>query len=124
MSEVAEETKITEPLKDFKHIGSWHKKWVIPFGIGSLHIAGMITGCGIAQCYGVSMIDPNKTKEDLLKALSVIKSDGVGAIVCTLGHNFYSKEPSLLNLGFEKLSEYVNYKHSSSYMQRLYILKL
>ncbi len=120
------DTKEEKPLNQYKDIGSWHTGSVIPFGISSLTVRGMITGCGIAQCVGVANIDPDKTKEELLTAFKPLKDDGVGAIVCTLGQNYYTHEPKLLKLGFEFLSEYPNYRHGNdgAYKQRLYILKL
>ena len=115
-----------QEFKEYDAGGTWHQRYTITkFGC-ILNIAGLITGCGLAQIYGISNIDPNVTKEDFLKELEPLKKDGAGGLIATLGKSYYIHEDKLLKLGFELLSEYNNYRHSStgSYKQKLYLLKL
>lgn len=86
---------------------------------------GMITGCGLVQVYGVASINSTnfaEYKEVFDNIKSEYKDDGAGAILCTLGGDFYDKEKFILDLGFEMLREYHNYTHGPEYMQRLYCL--
>lgn len=116
-----------EPAK-FPYGGTWHPLKTKSIKNTAFTVAGMMTGCGIAQMHGVVQLCDNKgiTKEDLLNSLKDIKSDGVGGIIATLGAGYYNREPDLLKLGFELLSEYANYRHGSDgrYQQKCYMLKL
>ena len=95
----------------------------------TIEVKETIMGCGIAQCYGISNFNFD-SEEEVAKLFEEIKKEyrlsGVGAIMATLGEDYYNIEKYLFNLGFERLSEYSNYRHGASgnYKQTLYILKL
>jgi hypothetical protein len=114
-------------IKDYKDFGTWHTN--LPFitiGNTRLIVKGMITGCGIAQLHGVANLSANINPDEFREKFQDIRDNGVGAVICTLGQSYYASEDKLLNLGFEKLSEYSNYRHGQdgNYKQRLYIYKL
>lgn len=118
-------------MNNYEFGGSWHEKQEIPLNQYSLKFVGMITGCGLGQITGLRYlnIDNNLeiTKKEFISKFESIKNDGCGAVLCTLGEDHYSRlEEIILNLGFELISEYNNYRHSKdgNYKQRLYILKL
>ena len=102
-------------------IGTWHHTRHYDY----ITVTGTITGCGLAQMYGVVNLC-NMSKKSALKLLEAIKSDyrrdGAGGIVATLGAGYYNYEKQLLDFGFVMLKEYENYRHGSGYKQRLYIL--
>jgi hypothetical protein len=110
--------------------GVWHGSASGQINGALIQICGTITGCGLLQIYGISnMFDNDISKEDFLKQLAVIARSSdeemdAGSIIATLGKNHYHKEEKLLKLGFEKISEYINFRHDRTYKQRLYILKL
>ena len=118
-------------MEKYEFDGSWHPKEDINLNTYNLKFAGMMTGCGLGQITDLKWLALESnlkiTKEEFILKFSGIKGDGCGAILCTLGQNHYLElEQIILNLGFELISEYNNYKHSSfgNYKQRLYILKL
>lgn len=114
----------------------WHKKLVAEFPYTpesqythQLTFISTIMGCGIAQMSGSALMssNPKGAKKALQKALLKLKTDGVGAIICTLGEVYWNKhEPLVLDCGFTLLKEYSNYRHGKDgkYHQRLYILTL
>jgi len=105
--------------------GHWHGYKEFNLGAYSkLRISGAITGCGLGQLHGVIYLDNEAFINEFKKAVADFKRDGVGAFICTLGQSHYHREQSLLDLGFERISEYHNYRHGQAYMQRLYILKV
>lgn len=124
------ENKIEKPLSEYRDYGSWHSGGQVALNQYFLTLRGMITGCGIAQITGITYLNypdnKNITKEEFIKKFDKFKSEGIGGVLCTLGQNHYEHEKRLLNLGFELISEYANYRHGSSghYKQKLYILKL
>lgn len=132
MERAVEKAPIKEirPIEEFPYTGSWHKTYNIPLDYLSLTVTGTITGCGLAQMSGVTSLNHNSnrniTKENFIKKFNKIKQDGAGGIICTLGDGHLHNESRLLELGFEKLSKYANYRHGKSgfYKQTLYILKL
>ena len=125
------EEKISQDLKKYDSEGIWHQKTTILLNQYSIDFAGMFTGCGLGQIRNVTIFsnsaNQNISKEELLKKFENLKKNGVGAVVCTLGQGYWNKyEVNLLKIGFEKISEYSNYRHGTdgAYKQRLYILKL
>jgi len=118
--------KTVYPIIDYAANGHWHKRRTIIVGNTSLNFAGTITGCGLGQLQNVSSLGDTVTKKELLTALSALRPDGVGAVVCTLGQSYFSCEANLIRLGFTKIEEYPNYRHDQDggYKQRLYMLKL
>lgn len=122
-----EAVKERKPLTEYDGNGSWHSRLVIDLPGGyKLTVVGTITGCGLAQVHGIIYLPTTLTKEELVKSLKPIKDNGAGAVLATLGQNYYHLEPRLLELGFVRISEYANYRHGSdgNYKQRLYILTL
>ncbi len=121
--QVKEEPLLQEPIREMG--GGWHGYQEIPLGAYSkLRISGAITGCGLGQLHGVIYLDNDASINEFKKAVAEFKRNGVGAFICTLGQSHYRREQSLLDLGFERISEYHNYRHGNTYMQRLYILKV
>lgn len=114
------------PIVDYAAQGTWHGKRTIIVGNTTLNFAGVIMGCGLGQLQNVSTLSDTVTKEQFIKALSPLKPAGVGAVISTLGQNYFSREPYLLSLGFTRMEEYPNYQHGQDgrYTQRIYILKL
>lgn len=106
--------------------GRWHKKRT--YGGGYLTVTGAVTGCGLAQMYGVSSYTLDSLKKELVKISADYKEDGAGGIICTLGQPYYTKgaryEQMLLDAGFELLTEYDNHRHGRGYKQRIYIYKI
>lgn len=120
------EEKEKNNIETFQHKGSWHGHFKFHKNI-YLNIFGTVTGCGLAQIHGVAEITENnfnnvkkEFEDDIIPAM---KKTGVGAIIATLGQYYYNKEEFLINLGFEKMNEYHNYRHGDKYMQRIYLLK-
>lgn len=91
----------------------------------SFNIASMNTGCGLLQLSGNTFLGALKEDvfKDAEKAFQKIKDtyDGYGAIICTLGKNYFANEKNLLKLGFRQIAEYINPGHGEDYTQRLYI---
>ena len=105
-------------------VNVWHSKQKISIGNTLLTFVGMLTGCGVGQLAGVRNLADDVNKKDFISKLQCLKEAGVGALFSTLGEHWYHKEAALLRPGFERVSEYNNYRHGDSYMQRAYILKL
>lgn len=107
---------------EFQDTNRWHQKRI--YCNRKITVCGMITGCGIAQMYGVSDASEEELLKELPKIKSDFKADGAGAIIATLGKTYYNHEEKLLNVGFELMKEYPNYRHglNGSYTQRCYIL--
>ncbi len=103
-------------------------EWHEPIDFGYYNLQEMITGCGIMQLNGVINIPNDLTKEDLLEKFDEAKDNGVGAILATLGKDFWKDYHDRLTeqFGFEMIAEYCNYRHDEGgrYKQRLYIFKL
>lgn len=123
--------KVGKHLPNPTVFGYWHKQCHIDFEKTKLNFAGLVTGCGLGQIYGISHLAQLIKKNKLTLTSSEFKEkfkhqikDGVGAVICTLGQNFYEYENIIFELGFELLSEYNNYRHGNCYTQRLYIIKL
>lgn len=120
------EEKEKNNIETFPYKGSWHGHFKFYKNI-YLNIFGTVTGCGLAQIHGISDITSNnfnaikKEFEDYI--IPEMKKTGVGAIIATLGESYYAKETLLIDLGFERMNEYHNYRHGSDYMQRIYLLK-
>lgn len=117
-------------LENFAGSGRWHEPVKINLPYLSIDFRGMITGCGLGQITNLSNLtysQNEKLNKESFKSLFIeIKQDGVGAVLATLGQNYSYMEKRLLELGFENISEYSNYRHgpAGSYKQKLYILKL
>lgn len=118
--------KENKPLSEYKDHGSWHGTRDLHIKGRKLKLAGLITGCGLGQIHGVTQLGDDISKKEFIAALQDFKKDGVGAVLCTLGANHYQYEKTILNLGFEKMAEYSNYRHGDDgyYKQRMYLLKL
>lgn len=88
-------------------------------GYSTVKVCGMMTGCGLVQLYGASVLN-QKTLDDVIKD---VRGQGAGAIICTLGQSYFQYEKNVLELGFTLLKEYNNYLHGATgnYKQRLYI---
>lgn len=101
--------------------GSWHPSYYSDY----LEVHGMSTGCGLAQMSGVSVyLNADRLKKDIKKVRDVYRENGVGALLVTLGEDYYYKEEMLLEVGFQCVAEYHNLRHGAHYMQRLYILDI
>lgn len=116
--------------------GNWHTGYDIvnTGGYGTVRITGMETGCGLMQLSGFYMVitycKRENAVEELVKAVDEVKlkllSSGVGALVATLGE---VREESritrfLSECGFEEVYEFINYRHSDTYKQKVFICKL
>ena len=122
---------VLKPLKPYvlyKEDGVWHEGVNISINNVLLQIRGMIVGCGIAQMAGNIDLceDTDITKEMLLENLQPLKEDGVGAIVAVFGEDHSDLHQRMLDLGFESLKTYNNYRHCEhgTYKQTLYIITL
>lgn len=120
--------KPSKPYSMYKGCGIWHDGMTILINNTYLIIKGMIVGCGVAQMSGNTSLceDEDITKELLLEKLQPLKKDGVGAIVAVFGQNFLHYHQRMLDLGFEPLKTYNNYRHDKDgdYKQTLYIITL
>lgn len=102
----------------------------------SFSIYTMVSGCGMVILKGYNMfgsdyLDENieGIKKDIKSILEKFKGDGVGAVITTLGEDFYGRDSErILEELFEmkSVSQYKNYRHSSAgaYSQKLYIVTL
>jgi hypothetical protein len=130
---------ITDVIENYTAKGSWHSTKTLKFKVrnesyeGSLVFAGMITGCGLMQVYGMpTYLTSNSNMEILKKQLKdlcvSLKYNGVGAVIATLGQNYYESvyHDKILELGFKQIAEYPNYRHEKNgmYKQRLYIYEI
>lgn len=109
--------------------GGWHGSVTGVINGKMIKLAGTITGCGLLQIHGILELLGTTTKTEFIEGLcTMIKSSDktfdAGSIIATLGEIYYNKEHLLLEYGFVKISEYINFRHGNSYMQRLYILNL
>jgi hypothetical protein len=121
-----------QDMDEFPEHGSWHSRCILDFKKTRLYLYGMCTGCGVMQLAGISnylhevkekrILDHDSFYQELVE----VKSNGVGALVCTLGQSFYKYEEELLSMGFELLSEYPNYRHDifGRYKQRMYLFNI
>lgn len=92
-----------------------------------LVVCGMITGCGVAQMYGVIYMLDSPDADRIFKQVrkDFIKGKGAGGIVCTLGHIYRKKyEPMLFKHGFKLIAEYPNLHHNrnGTEIQAMYML--
>lgn len=122
---------VLKPLKPYvlyKEDGVWHEGVNISINNVLLQIRGMIVGCGIAQMAGNYYLceDADITKEMLLEKLQPLKEDGIGAIIAVFGEDHSDLHQRMLDLGFESLKTYNNYRHCEhgTYKQTLYIITL
>jgi len=122
---------VLKPLKPYvlyKEDGVWHEGVNISINNVLLQIRGMIVGCGIAQMAGNYHLceDDTITKEMLLEKLQPLKEDGIGAIIAVFGEDHSDLHQRMLDLGFESLKTYNNYRHCEhgTYKQTLYIITL
>jgi len=123
-------------------VGHWHSKLEFYSNAApgsyrsSLIVCGTITGCGLSQMWGLSLINFKSLKtfhEILLQIKAAATSPPPkpgnhrpsGIIIGTLGHAFWGQcHKSLLQLGFVQLAEYRNTHpvHGKNDKQRLYLL--
>lgn len=120
--------KQLKPYSLYEDYGVWHEGHNFSINNVYLRVKGMIVGCGIAQMAGNIGLceDTDITKELLLEKLQPLKEDGVGAIVAVFGQNYEHYHKRMLELGFESLKTYNNYRHCKigTYKQTLYIITL
>lgn len=116
--------KEEKDLSNYPYFGNWHNTEVFYIETMRLTVCGTITGCGLSQMHGISVIKKAIPKEELNELFKPLKLDGVGAIIVTLGEDYFNKEQFILESGFEFMSEYINFRHSETYKQRIYIFKL
>lgn len=122
-----ESAVVEDNVEKYPYIGSWHSRKIIDTGRRSIIVSGTITGCGLMQSYNISSLliqNDSEEFEVLQNELRKLKDNGVGAIIMTLGQDFYQYHERALSFGFELISEYPNYRHRQPYNQRLYIFKL
>jgi len=116
------------PYNKYEHSGCWHQGYKFSINNVYLRIAGMIVGCRIAQMAGNIDLCEDKTitKEMLLEKLQPLVVDGVGAVVAVFGDEYKCYHDRMIELGFEPLKTYNNYRHCrhGTYKQTLYILTL
>lgn len=125
------------PYSDSQYVGVWHQTFTVPIVTKShshsLRIAGMITGCGIGQCYGLAGLgiffdDEELTPRLMQEALKQVRANGIGAIIGTLGETYYKSNVKFLKvlekIEFKEVAEYNNWAHGTNYMQKAFILKL
>lgn len=85
-------------------------------------------GCGSILIYNTSL--SNNFDDELVKIMQRIfqslKDNGVGSVITMLGQNYYSTNlyKFLETIGFKSISEYNNYRHGSTYKQKLLQLVL
>lgn len=91
------------------------------------------SGCGsmILSGYYNSMFSKDLTEQEqkTLKevaevVLKVLRNSGVGALITTLGDNIYMDTAMIQIIDafkMEKISSYVNYRHSENYIQSLFL---
>lgn len=129
---IAKDNVVKEPKYDYS--GGCHdsiiKEYTIKKGegkypdhIGSFTIAGLMTGCGAAQVKGIAGITADSFesfKNSFNEVIPQCKKSGIGIIIGTLGQSYYYIEPLLFQLGFTLKEEYHNWRHGTSYMQRMY----
>lgn len=117
---------------DNSYFGSFHekRKFDIPnckINYNQLTIAGLITGCGLAQIFNITTFIRYCTDKvelyNILKQYS-IEQRGPNTFICTLGEVYYENHDILLNLGFVQLSQYLNTRHNGGYTQRLYLITI
>lgn len=111
-----------EPMPELYGNGHHRKNEVKVNGV-NLVFAGCITGCGLLQMYGISMLPLTTTPEQFQQAIEAMEKDYGGGVIATLGNAYYKFEPLLLSFGFELVSEYRNPMHTRG-TQKLYFLKL
>lgn len=110
----------------------------------SVNVCDSFTGCGLVIMHGwysgsLNAPYPGKdtseinVKTFLKKVIKSIKErdaneNGVGAIQCTVGNDFYDGifEKALIEAGFKCILEFSNYRHDEegNYTQRIYTIKL
>ena len=116
------------PYNKYQHFGIWHEVYNFYINNVYLQVKGMIVGCGIAQMAGNTALCEDKTitKEMLLEKLQPLVEDGVGAVVAVFGEEHKQYHDRMIELGFEPLKTYNNYRHCKrgTYKQTLYIITL
>ena len=112
-----------EPMKHEDGVGYHHRKQNIKIKGVSIVFAGLLTGCGLGQIYGVAYLPQDTSLEDFQPAIKAMEEDYLGGVIATLGDAHYEQEELILSLGFERMAEYRNTSHTRG-TQRLYFLKL
>jgi len=106
-------------------MATWFSPITVKVNGSSFTITETNMGCGNAQCVGLShcfnyLKDVTVVKEAFEEVLPQLKSAGVGGIYFVLGDLHACHEKFILEMGFTKVDQYINHRHSSSYIQRLY----
>lgn len=103
--------------------GGWHTNYEEKYG---LSITDTKSGCGSMIISGYRNTQPSKFSAFLEIIIPELIENGVGALITTIGQYHPDLMTMVENNGFEKVSEYNNYRHGSNgdYKQYLYIKKL
>ncbi len=103
--------------------GKWHTNIKQRYGIC---ITDTESGCGSMIMSGYKNLPSENFSKILEIAIPYLIEDGVGALITTVGQDFPKLKVMLEENGFERLTEYANYRHdySGNYKQYLYIKKL
>ena len=114
--------------------GTWHDNVKVSNDFSSFKVIEHSGGCGsliIYSFYGditnllskfIDFIKDGGSNKEKYPSISL----DVGMLQAVLGGDYYYtfKEKALLDNGFKVLSEYHNYRHHDSYMQKLYVLTI
>lgn len=116
-----------------KETTNWHPEITVRNGTANFQFKGTPMGCGLVTFSNFTLIvhyNEEQIKElaDYIKKhiFSYYLSNGVGAIICTLGDNYQNK-PFLLFLEllkFKEVSDYKNPRHIGKYHQKLYLTNI
>lgn len=114
--------------------GNWHDP--IYFGESpyeTIRLEESITGCGLylmkgfTSFYRLNRKDLVKVFKEHIVPFIVRYSDHPGAVIATLGEDFYNEgfiEEFLEPCGFICIHEYHNWRHGSNYKQKIFVFDL
>ncbi len=103
--------------------GAWHKNYEEKYG---LSITDTKSGCGSMILSGYKNTQPSRFSAFLEIIIPELIENGVGALITTIGQYHPDLMTMVEDNGFEKVSEYNNYRHgeNGNYKQYLYIKRL
>lgn len=117
-------TKLMELNSTFKvSSGAFHPEIISPY----FNIRSFYANCGIMLFFSFSACAPYIIKtEKFNKLCSLYKENGCGAFIAVLGQDHFGtdKEKLLERLGFVEIHQYINWRHSDTYTQKLYIREI
>lgn len=91
----------------------------------SFSISETKSGCGTVVFSNYSSALNKKLDTLVIEIIKYIfeqyKLNGAGTIITTLGESYWGYDQLLRNLGFKVVNEYINYRHGTSYKQRLMV---